>query len=783
MTRRDALPLLVWLAALAVAALLAAGARYSADLTAFLPRAPSPAQHLLVDQLRDGAVGRVMLMSIEGGDAGARAQISSAFAARLRGDARYLYVANGAAGNLQRERTLLFEHRYLLSPTVVSERFTAEGLRASIAENLDLVASSAGALAQALLARDPTGELARLAQSRLTEAARPAVAGGVWVSRDGERAVLLVRTAAAGADIDAQEAAMAAARTAFADAARQAGAQGARLRMTGAGVFSVESRALVKREVARVAALGLFLVAALLAIAYRSPIALALGLLPMLTGALVGVAAVATGFDVVHGITLGFGVTLIGEAVDYAIYLLVQSAAGDGREAWRTQTWPTIRLGMATSMVGFAALMLSAFPGLAQLGLFSVCGLAAAALFTRYVLPALLPAGLRVRDLEGFGARLSRLVSLAARARWIVAALCVAAAVVVLAKGESMWARNLSPLSSLSVEDQAFDGRLRTDLGAADARYLVVAAGRDQEEALAAAERAGASLQPLVARGELAGFDSPAHILPSLATQEARAASLPDPGELRARLTRALRGLPLRPARLEGFVADVAQVRAGVRLRREDLEGSGLGVALDALLVRHADGWRAMLPLRAPVGGIDARPIDAAQVREALVGSGAQFLDLKQEADALYAGYLREAMALSATGVAVVLLALMVALRSAARVGRVAAPLGAAVLVTAALLALAGQALTLLHLVGFLLVVAVGSNYALFFDRRAVEGAVAGRVIASLAVANATTVIGFGVLASSSVPVLRALGLTVALGTLLALAFAALLSGTRADAG
>jgi predicted exporter len=33
------------------------------------------------------------------------------------------------------------------------------------------------------------------------------------------------------------------------------------------------------------------------------------------------------------------------------------------------------------------------------------------------------------------------------------------------------------------------------------------------------------------------------------------------------------------------------------------------------------------------------------------------------------------------------------------------------------------------------------------------------------------------------VPVLRALGLTVALGTLLALAFAALLSGTRADAG
>jgi predicted exporter len=174
--------------------------------------------------------------------------------------------------------------------------------------------------------------------------------------------------------------------------------------------------------------------------------------------------------------------------------------------------------------------------------------------------------------------------------------------------------------------------------------------------------------------------------------------------------------------------------------------------------------------------------VDAARVRDALVGSGALFLDIKAEADALYAGYLQEAIALSATGVAAVLLSLMLALRSAARVGRVAAPLGAAVLVAAALLASTGQALNLLHLVGFLLVVAVGSNYALFFERAAAGGEAAHRVLASLALANATTVIGFGVLATSSVMVLRAIGTTVSLGTLLALVFAALLSGARADA-
>jgi predicted exporter len=102
------------------------------------------------------------------------------------------------------------------------------------------------------------------------------------------------------------------------------------------------------------------------------------------------------------------------------------------------------------------------------------------------------------------------------------------------------------------------------------------------------------------------------------------------------------------------------------------------------------------------------------------------------------------------------------------------------VLVTAAALAAAGQTLSLLHLVGFLLVVAVGSNYALFFERA--DGVPEPRVLASIALANATTVIGFGVLATSSVMVLRAIGATVALGTLLALVFAALLSGDRADA-
>jgi predicted exporter len=83
-----------------------------------------------------------------------------------------------------------------------------------------------------------------------------------------------------------------------------------------------------------------------------------------------------------------------------------------------------------------------------------------------------------------------------------------------------------------------------------------------------------------------------------------------------------------------------------------------------------------------------------------------------------------------------------------------------------------------------LLIVAVGSNYALFFDRQTHAGEPGSQplTLASLVIANAGTVIGFGLLSFSGVPVLVALGSSVAPGAFLALLFSALLSPLPARA-
>lgn len=792
MSRRFA-PVLLWLAALAAAAYVILHSRYTADMSAFLPSKPTAQEQVLVDQLRDGLISRLLLVGIDGGDAQTRAALSRELAVRLRHQEAFVSVDNGAQAKARPDEALLFKYRYLLSPITTPQAFTTEGLHQSIAGSIDQLASPLGGSLKALFPADPTGAMLQLL-SHLGGGTQPHKEDGVWAAGDMPRALLLLQTRAAGTDTDGQQAAINAVHTAFAAAqqqvAAQAGAGGAgaaaarsaSLVISGTAVFAVQSRATIKGAVERVSVLGGVLIVGLLLLVYRSVPVLLLGLLPVLTGVFAGITAVSLGFGVVQGVTLGFGTTLIGEAVDYSIYLFVQSgrAAAPGlspqqaRSVWLQRFWPTIRLGMLTSVAGFATLLLSDFPGLAQLGAYSIAGLVAAALVTRFVLPQLLPAGFAVRDLHRTGQRLSSVVTRLRRLRVLVALLTLGAIAVVALHRHTLWNTQLSSLSPIRPQALALNAQLRQQIGAPDAVDLVTVHAPDLDAALAAAERIAPRLQALQRQGVIGGYDSPAHYLPSPAAQRERQAALPSADLLQTRLDAALQGLPVRPAVLAPFVRDVEAARHLPLLTRADLAPTSFALALDGMLLHPTGGGTtALLPLRPPPHGT----IDAARVQAALQGSGARLLNLGRATTGLYDGYLRTAAGLSLAGIGAIAVLLLFTLRSATRTARVLAPLLAAVLVVMAGLLLAGVQLTLLHLVGLMLIVAVGSNYALFFNRSADgDSGVEPSTLASLLFANLTTVAGFGPLLLSGVPVLQAMGATVAPGALLALLFSAMLS-------
>ncbi len=767
MTRSALRTFILWLLAMLAGAVVVWHSRFTADMSFFLPARPSAEQQVLVDQLKEGVVSRLLMVAIEGGDVTQRAGLSRQLRGRLLASGQFVSVQNGEAGSQEADRDYLFRNRYLLGAQVTPARFTVDGLREAISGSIELLASPAGMMLKTLLPADPTGEFWAQLNS-LDAGAQPNSRGGVWASRDGERAMLLLQTTALGSDTDGQEAAINLVHREFASLAGAAGQPELRLQLSGPGQFAVKSRATIKEEVGRLSLLSTLAIVAVLFFVYRSPRLLTLGLLPVASGALAGVVVVSLAYGTVFGITVGFGSALIGEAVDYSIYYFVQSGR-NGLDDWRRRFWPTIRLGVLTSIAGFGALMFSGFPGLAQLGLYSLAGVLTAALVTRFVLPRLAGEHSPTRDLSPLGRQVQAAIRHVQAGRWPVLLLALFAVGYLVAERDRLWHPDLSALSTVSAEDGAVDMALRADISAPDARYMVVITAPDREAALQAAERAGEKLDRLVVEGRIGGYDSPARFLPSQAMQRIRQAALPDGTELQCRLALALDDSPLSAAKLAPFLGDIERTRQQAPLDRRALDGTSLALLIDSLLIERPDGWSVLLPLRPPASD-DQLNIGIDAVRAALAGSDALFIDMKAEFDHLYSTYLDEAMQLSLAGLLAIVVLLATTLRSLRRLAAVLLPLVLAVVLVIAGLHLLGERLHLLHLVGMLLIVALGSNYALFFDHAKPEAS----TLASMAIANLTTAIGFGTLGLSSVPVLHAVGVTVGPGAVLALLLAAI---------
>jgi predicted exporter len=207
--RGRALVLALWAAAVLLCVWQITRTTFNADLSAFLPAKPDARQRVLIEQIESGLVARTLLIGIEGGDGAARATASRQLAAAMRTSRRFEQVQNGETNDWASVGQWLFEQRYLLSPAVDAQRFTAAGLRDGIADSVSLLGTPAGQLIKPLLDRDPTGETQRIGEA-LIPANAPKSEGGVWVARQGERALMVAITRAPGANASSMAASVAA---------------------------------------------------------------------------------------------------------------------------------------------------------------------------------------------------------------------------------------------------------------------------------------------------------------------------------------------------------------------------------------------------------------------------------------------------------------------------------------------------------------------------------------------------------------------------------------------
>jgi predicted exporter len=354
---------------------------------------------------------------------------------------------------------------------------------------------------------------------------------------------------------------------------------------------------------------------------------------------------------------------------------------------------------------------------------------------------------------------------------WTTVAIASVAVIWLTTREAPLFETDIGALNPLPDAAKQLDRRLRADLGAPDLRYLMLIGGDDAETVLRRSEALAPRLDGAVAAGGLAGFDAPSRYLPSLARQAERQSDLPSNGALTDALVQAMEGLPFKQGLFAPFLEAVEasrtalplSARAGLKLMAD----TPLGARLDQLLVGSDGRWYGFLPLS------DVTDL-AALHQLASATPGAELIDLKALSHDLLSAARKEALGLLALGIAVAMLLLVLLRHPLSAVGRSLAVLVFSLAVTTAFLALIGERITMLHILAALLVVGIGIDYTVFFSWQSADDEQRRRTLQALIACVVSTAMVFGLLALSGINVLRAIGLTVAVGacTTFAIAYA-----------
>ncbi|HET7268127.1 MAG TPA: MMPL family transporter, partial [Oleiagrimonas sp.] len=388
----------LWLVTLALLCALAVWRVHPAgpvqtNILALLPdHHADPALQAATERSRDALSQRVLALVSGPDDAPTR---KAALAAR---QAMLDAGLDAGSENAQVDRALALYRQHgftLLSPAQV-QRFEQQGAKALATAVAVSLASPAGMVS---LGSDPGGYVGRF----VAHLPRPypdfLPDGPLMSAKRGDARVFLLRLAVPEAAFGAEGSTRAANAVKAAEKAVAGACTSCRFEATGAALFSDAARHEARSESIWLSVTSTLLIMILIAVVFRSLAPHLLGFLQLGASVAAATAAVIAVFGSIHILTLVFGTTLLGIAIDYAF--LYFSEYWFGRSA-PPQVMGKIRaglgVGLLTGVLAFAFLALTGFPALSQMAVFSVAGLIEAALVVALIFPVTLTRPPRVAD-------------------------------------------------------------------------------------------------------------------------------------------------------------------------------------------------------------------------------------------------------------------------------------------------------------------------------------------------------------------------------------------------
>lgn len=521
-----------------------------------------------------------------------------------------------------------------------------------------------------------------------------------------------------------------------------------RLAYTGINRFAAASRARIEREVTWLNAFSLAAVIAI-ALAFLRTVWRGLHLVPaILLSMLAAWTCTTLAFDRVHVLVFVVGSLLTGVAIDYGFYLFMQPPLRPDEDYWAKvrRLLKPLLASCLTTVAGFALLLFSELPLIRQLGVFVGSGLVAALLAALVYFSTVRNCFLETRTVRG-----GRALPPGAR-RWARRALAALWLAGLPGLALLQWRDDIRELEIPSPELRAEDARLRALFGERGDRVAYLSHGATPAEARDALER----LEGWLGTAPRVNL---ARVVPTTAAATAAGVFVRAHPEFPDLLRVALERAGFDAAGFAPFFAGYADhARATATPGAEDVALARLQAGLagpTSLLLHRGEtlAWFVTLAERRADGAVpppETRTVSAGQL---------------QTLNAVFARYRRSAVWFSLGGLALVGggVLLTYGWRDGARI--FAIPCGIC-LALFGWFGWLGVALNLFHLLGAFLGVCLLHNYSIFSATSAFRREPPPP---SVRLSALTTAASFGVLAFSGIPVVQALGTTVALMVLAAL--------------
>lgn len=775
-TLRAAWLLLALAAALYCAWRFAGPTPLQTNLLALLPATEAdPVAEEAVDQLA-GVLGNRAVLLVSSHDA-AHAKAAAARLGAVLGASQAFASVTAQVPPFDLGRISRFYLPYRFGLLSAQDRAIASGstetLRGALAERLYGLPDAGLATA---LADDPFGWLQHWLAELPLAASNLTIEDGFLVAHRGNTTSVLVIGTLPGSAYESEVQRGVLLAVAHGETALKASWPDVSVARAGAVFYAESARRASERDVHVIGIVSAVGIALLMLWIFRSPRLILLGFVSTALGIVCALAATMLVFGKLHLLTLVFGASLIGEAVDYSIqYFVVYLGARHGWDSQRgaREVLPALTVALSTSLLGYAILTFAPFPALRQIACFAIVGIFTAFASVIWLLPSLMTEPARRSPQTLFA------VAAASLAKWQALiggrrAWGVALVLAIVAVPGWLQLRSDDDIHLLIQRDPALVAQERVvsgAVGADNSAQFFVVRGPSPEAVLERTEALSARLGALTGAAALSGWQSVTSFVPSEARQRADRALLgahvfADPAALRALLGSA------------GFRDEVAQTWLDAWAH------SGTAVLrVDAWLAqpwsqpfRHLWIGRSVSTPGAFAAIVIPQGVSAAN-EPALLGvahalPGVSFVDKAASVSRLFGVY-RQDGALWLAGALTLVLALLTFRYGWRGAIAVALPVWLAIGVTLAAFGYAHVRINLFNMLALMLVLGVGANYAVFLREGAMRASTdRGAVWTGVLLSAATTLLSFGMLGMSSMPALKSFGATLSLGIMVSVMLA-----------